>query len=33
MITILMTHRAWDSPSPPRLFRDFWTLAAQAIDD
>ena len=33
MITILMTPRAWESPAPPPLYRDFWTLAAQAIDD
>ncbi|GIF73639.1 serine hydrolase [Asanoa siamensis] len=33
MITILMTQRAWLSPSPPPILRDFWTLAYQAIDD
>jgi CubicO group peptidase (beta-lactamase class C family) len=33
MITILMTQRAWASPSPPPILRDFWTLAYQAIDD
>lgn len=33
MVTILMTQRAWASPSPPPLFHDFWTLAYQAIDD
>jgi len=33
MITILMTPRAWESPEPPPACRDFWTLAAQAIDD
>jgi CubicO group peptidase (beta-lactamase class C family) len=33
MITILMTQRAWTSPSPPNVCLDFWTLAYQAIDD
>lgn len=33
MVTILMTQRAWESPSPPDVSRDFWTLAYQAIDD
>jgi CubicO group peptidase (beta-lactamase class C family) len=33
MITILMTPRLWESPDPPLVCRDFWTLAAQAIDD
>lgn len=33
MITILMTQRAWASPTPPDIFRDFWTLAYQSIDD
>ncbi len=33
MVTILMTQRAVDSPSPPALYRDFWTSAYQAIDD
>ncbi len=33
MITILMTQRAWLSPEPPPILRDFWTLAYQAIDD
>ncbi|MGH2578364.1 MAG: serine hydrolase domain-containing protein, partial [Actinomycetota bacterium] len=33
MITILMTQRAWSSPNPPDVCRDFWTLAYQAIDD
>ncbi|HEV7713751.1 MAG TPA: serine hydrolase domain-containing protein [Asanoa sp.] len=33
MITILMTQRAWLSPDPPPILRDFWTLAYQAIDD
>jgi CubicO group peptidase (beta-lactamase class C family) len=33
MVTLLMTQCAWTSPSPPRLCRDFWTSAYQAIDD
>jgi len=33
LITVLMTQRAWTSPSPPNVCRDFWTLAYQAIDD
>ncbi len=33
MVTILMTQRLWDSPSPPPVCLDFWTLAYQAIDD
>jgi CubicO group peptidase (beta-lactamase class C family) len=33
MVTILMTQRAWASPNPPDVCRDFWTLAYQAIDD
>jgi CubicO group peptidase (beta-lactamase class C family) len=33
MTTILMTQRAWTSPNPPDVCRDFWTLAYQAIDD
>jgi CubicO group peptidase (beta-lactamase class C family) len=33
MITIIMTQRAWASPNPPDICRDFWTLAYQAIDD
>jgi CubicO group peptidase (beta-lactamase class C family) len=33
MVTILMTQRAWSSPSPPEVCRDFWTSAYQAIDD
>ncbi|HEY6981857.1 serine hydrolase domain-containing protein [Reyranella sp.] len=33
MIGILMTQRMMDSPVPPRVFRDFWTSAYQAIDD
>ncbi len=33
MVTILLTQRAWTSPRPPDICRDFWTLAYQAIDD
>jgi CubicO group peptidase (beta-lactamase class C family) len=33
MIGILMTQRMMDSPMPPRVFRDFWTSAYQAVDD
>jgi CubicO group peptidase (beta-lactamase class C family) len=33
MVTILMTQRMWDSPIPPQVCVDFWTLAYQAIDD
>ncbi|HKU21936.1 MAG TPA: serine hydrolase domain-containing protein [Terriglobales bacterium] len=30
---ILLTQRAWTSPSPPDVCLDFWTSAYQAIDD
>jgi CubicO group peptidase (beta-lactamase class C family) len=33
MVTILMTQRAWTSPSPPGVCLDFWTSAYQALDD
>jgi len=33
MVTILMTQRAWTSPTPPAVCQDFWTSAYQAIDD
>jgi hypothetical protein len=33
MVTILMTQRAWTSPSPPNVCLDFRTLAYQAIED
>jgi CubicO group peptidase (beta-lactamase class C family) len=33
LVGILMTQRAWTSPIPPDVCRDFWTLAYQAIDD
>jgi len=33
MVGILMTQRAWESPTPPPVTVDFWTSAYQAIDD
>ena len=33
MVGILLTQRAWTSPSPPEVCLDFWTSAYQAIDD
>ena len=33
LIGILMTQRMMESPSPPKVFVDFWTSAYQAIDD
>jgi CubicO group peptidase (beta-lactamase class C family) len=33
MVTVLLTQRAWTSPNPPDVCRDFWTCAYQAIDD
>ena len=33
MVGVLMTQVLMDSPEPPRVFVDFWTLAYQAIDD
>ncbi|MCC8982807.1 serine hydrolase domain-containing protein [Bradyrhizobium acaciae] len=33
MTGILLTQRMMDSPQPPPVFSDFWTLAYQAIDD
>jgi CubicO group peptidase (beta-lactamase class C family) len=33
MVTILLTQASWTSPVPPRVVRDFWTAAYQAIDD
>jgi len=33
MVNILMTQRAWTSPSPPGVCLDFWTSAYQTIDD
>jgi CubicO group peptidase (beta-lactamase class C family) len=33
MVTILLTQASWTTPVPPRVSRDFWTAAYQAIDD
>jgi CubicO group peptidase (beta-lactamase class C family) len=33
MQAILLTQAAWTSPTPPALFRDFWTCAWAAIED
>ena len=33
LIGILLTQREMTSPSPPSVFRDFWTCVYQAIDD
>ena len=33
MITILLTSKLWESPTPPPVFADFWTQAYSAIDD
>ncbi|MDQ1481517.1 MAG: hypothetical protein QOI44_2378, partial [Actinomycetota bacterium] len=33
MITILMTQKAWTSPNPPIVCRDFFTSAYAAVDD
>jgi CubicO group peptidase (beta-lactamase class C family) len=32
MIGILFTQRMMDSPEPPKVFSDFWTLAYQAME-
>lgn len=32
MIGILFTHRMMDSPEPPKIFTDFWTLAYAALE-
>jgi len=32
-VGILLTQRAWTSPSPPPVRQDFWSSAYQAIDD
>lgn len=32
MIGILFTQRMMDSPAPPRVFTDFWTLAYAAME-
>jgi hypothetical protein len=31
MLGILFTQRMMDSPEPPKVFCDFWTLAYEAI--
>jgi CubicO group peptidase (beta-lactamase class C family) len=33
LVGVLMTQRAWTSPVPPAVCRDFWTSTYQAIDD
>ena len=33
LVGILMTQRAWTSPNPPDVCRDFWTTVYHAIDD
>jgi CubicO group peptidase (beta-lactamase class C family) len=33
MTVILLTQRAWTSPTPPKVCLDFWTSAYAAIDD
>jgi CubicO group peptidase (beta-lactamase class C family) len=33
LVAILMTQRSMDSPSGPRVVRDFWTSVYQAIND
>jgi CubicO group peptidase (beta-lactamase class C family) len=33
LTVILMTQRAWTSPAPGPVFRDFWTTASAAIAD
>jgi CubicO group peptidase (beta-lactamase class C family) len=33
LVGILMTQRMMDSPEPPGVYLDFWTLVYQAIDD
>jgi len=32
MIGILFTQRMMDSPEPPKVFTDFWTLAYGAME-
>jgi CubicO group peptidase (beta-lactamase class C family) len=32
MIGILFTHRMMNSPEPPKIFTDFWTLAYKAME-
>jgi CubicO group peptidase (beta-lactamase class C family) len=33
MVAIIMTQRMFESPDPPKVCRDFWSSAYQAIDD
>jgi CubicO group peptidase (beta-lactamase class C family) len=33
LVTILLTQRAWNSPQPPPICRDFWTTTYAAIED
>lgn len=33
LVGILLTQRAWTSPTPPDICRDFWTLAYAALED
>jgi len=33
LVGVLLTQRMMESPTPPRVFRDFWTAAYQTIDD
>jgi CubicO group peptidase (beta-lactamase class C family) len=33
MVSVLLTQRMMEDPTPPRAFRDFWTASYQAIDD
>jgi len=33
VVAVLMTQRAWTSPNPPAVCRDFWTLVYAAIED
>lgn len=33
LVGVLMTNRAWTSPTPPAICEDFWTCAYAAIDD
>jgi CubicO group peptidase (beta-lactamase class C family) len=33
LTAILLTQRAWTSPVPGPVFRDFWTTAAAALAD
>jgi CubicO group peptidase (beta-lactamase class C family) len=33
LTAILMTQRAWASPSPGPVFRDFWTTAAASVSE